>query len=464
MTTTIEALRSAARHRPEHEAVVYPNARLTYAQLSTRADSQALHLAAHGVECGDHVAILMVNGVDAIVSFFAVAAAGAVPVLLNPRYRPRELVDVVERSHASVLLVGERTEDLDLPLRVSEAFPALSYVDDPHLIFLDNAPRLRLVMTRGADASVGFVDLDPPSPPQPRPALSSTPSGAANTAVIMYTSGTTALPKGVVVSQRALMGSCTALGRDRYDLQPSDRLWDPLPLCHMGGLMPLLTAMCAEATFLGSPRVDAEENMLTIERERATVAFAGFPLVLIDIFDRPDYREDALASLRIVHTNGSRPVIERIHRELPRAVQLNTYGLTETIGLVSTSRADDSPEHRSSYSGQVFDGLDVRIVDEGGVTVPEGTLGEIVVRGYALFDCYYCDPESTTAAVDSQAGSGRATSDPCTRVLISDMSRDARTCSRWVARMSPPPRSRPCWQAIPLWNVCGRRQARSEAR
>jgi acyl-CoA synthetase (AMP-forming)/AMP-acid ligase II len=199
-----------------------------------------------------------------------------------------------------------------------------------------------------------------------------------------------------------MVRTAAALAHGRYFLTPDDRLWDPLPLFHMSGLLPLLACVCAGSTFLCMNRVDAAAGLQMMQEQGATVAFVAFAQLAMDLIAQPGYEPSALHSLRIVHTGGVPEVLAKVQAAFPHAVQVNPYGCTEAGGMCATSELSDSPEQRAVFSGRPYPGLEIRVVDEYNRPLPAGERGEITVRGYSLFDGYYNNPEATAAAVDSE--------------------------------------------------------------
>ena len=220
-------------------------------------------------------------------------------------------------------------------------------------------------------------------------------------ALIMYTSGMTARPKGAVLSHESVVRTGEALAHDRYALTPEDRIWDPLPLFHMSGIVPLMAAVSAGSAFLCQYRVDAAEGLRMMREEQATVAFVAFAELAMNLIHQPGYRPADLAALRIVHTTGVPDVLARVQAAFPQAIQVNPYGCTEAGGLVATSEVNDSPVQRTAFSGRPYPGLEIRVIGPDGRPLPAGVPGEITVRGYSLFDGYYNNPAATAACMDA---------------------------------------------------------------
>ena len=393
---------------PDRDAVVFPDSRQTYAELQASVDRWSRRLIGLGVERGDHVGLSITNAPEFIELVFAICSIGAVLVPFNPRYRAAELAHVVENSDVSVMIVGRPPmDDLDLLERMLEALPGVEKHAGAGPLQLAEAPRLRRVVSLAPsplEGVLGEAEIDASAATLLDAELYERYARVRvrDVAMIMYTSGTTARPKGAVLSHEAMARTADALGRGRYLLTPEDRMWDPLPLFHMSGLLPLLASVATGCPFLCMARVDATEGLRMLRDEKATVAFIAFAQLAMDIIGQPGYQPSDLAGLRIVHTGGFPEVLGKVQLAFPDAIQVNPYGCTEVGGMCSTSELTDSPEQRSTFSGRPYTGLEIRVVDEHNVPVPVGTRGEIVVRGYSLFNGYYKNPEATAAVVDDE--------------------------------------------------------------
>ena len=400
-------LHAAARRDPDREAVVFPGSRSTYGQLQGAVDEWSRRLIGLGVRPGDHVALSMTNAPSFVELLFAVCALGAVAVPINPRYRASELAHVVADSDASVVLVGPPPGDeVDLLQRLVEALPGLDERPGPDGLSVPAAPRLRWVVSldpTDVAGVLGTTDFAQRRRPLDAGELAERYARAKvrDPGLIMYTSGTTARPKGAVLSHEAMVRTAASLALGRYRLTPADRLWDPLPLFHMSGLLPLVGCVAAGCTFLSMPRVDPAGGVVMMRDERATVAFVAFAQLAMELINQPGYQPEDLRTLRIVHSSGPPEVLAKVQVAFPQAIQVNPYGCTEVGGMCSTSELEDTSEQRAAYSGRPYPGLELRIVDQANAPVPTGVRGEIVVRGYSLFTGYYNNPEATAAVVDA---------------------------------------------------------------
>ena len=248
-TTLAGLLLRSAERRPDHEALVFPTERFTYASLRDGALRSACSLAALGVARGDHVGLLMPNCPDFVLAFFGAQLLGAVVVPVNTRFRSRELGYVFENAELKVLLTSDIVDDhVDFVERIADSLPGLEGAD-PERLAVPAAPRLEAIVllgereapgmvtrTRFDELGVALVDEDVLIP--------NDGISPDEVALMLYTSGTTAEPKGCLITHDAAIHAWTTAA-DRLRITPDDRVWDPLPLFHMSCLGPLIftTAM-----------------------------------------------------------------------------------------------------------------------------------------------------------------------------------------------------------------------------
>jgi fatty-acyl-CoA synthase len=402
-TTLIGLLERAAQEHADREAVVFPERRRTYRELWDAVQHRARGLDALGVTPGQHVGLIMPNSMETVELLFAISAAGGVPVPFNPRYRAGELAYVVDHADVETIVVSGRvTDGLDFAARLQEALPSLAGAADPRDLRLAEAPSLRRVVLVGdsdAAAMISEAEVEALAARDTRPIRHV--GGPDEVCVMMYTSGTTARPKGALLSHTPIVQGGIALA-GRYELAAEDRLWDPLPLFHMAGILGLTAAASTGGAFLCMSRIDADSGLAMLEQERATVAFIGFPTLAQSLVEHPDFDPAALTALRVLHTHGLPEVLRRLQRQMPQATVINPYGCTEAGGLVSLSELSDDLDERVEYSGRPYPGLEVSVVDEEGRHLGAGRRGELVVRGWSVFEGYHKNPEATRAVIDEQ--------------------------------------------------------------
>ncbi len=396
-----------AQLTPDRTFLVLPDERLTFGQLADRAQYFGRVMLGLGVRRGDTVGILLPTMADFVAIMFGALKVGAVPVLMNARFKSRELHHVVTNGDITIIFTATSVaEAVDFPALLDEAFPAIAdHSDGP--LQLDDAPRLRHVVLvdsaprRGylgvadiADAAARGDDADV--------ALRQSRVSPRDVGLIMYTSGTTASPKGAMLSQEALVRQGDLVARTRFGLDRDDALWTPLPLFHIGGMGHVLTAMSAGCTLVHAGHFDADRALRQLRDERCTVATPAFETMWLQVLDHPDFRPDDLDALRLVVAIGVPERLRAMQDRLPNAPIVTTFGGTEATSHLCIALAEDPPETRLTTGGQPLPGIEVRITDpDTGVDRPIGERGEIRYRGWNRFIGYYNEPELTANAIDA---------------------------------------------------------------
>ncbi|MAM61300.1 class I adenylate-forming enzyme family protein [Maritimibacter sp. UBA3975] len=406
ITTIGDLLLRTASVYPDKDGIVFPDRRLTFAELERNAMDRARGLRALGVEPGDHVGMLLPSCIEAVETFFAIALIGAVSVPINARYRSAELGFVVENADLTAIVTqGKVAEGLDFIARLNEAFPSLAGQPADAALDLAEAPLLKRVILTGNDTAPGFT-----SDAAFRAAVGDVTDEdihvirnrvrVSDTALMLYTSGTTSHPKGCMIAHESLIRTGQAMAK-RYDMTEADVFWSPLPMYHIGAMFPLCAAYSVGSTYLSMQYFDAGVALEMIQTEKATVTYPSFGTFIGDMIYHDDFEKRDLSSIRIMNSNmAMQPAsfAKAIQEKIPNAIQVGTFGMTETSGTVTTSFPTDSYEERTRRLGKPFDGLEVKIVHPE--TGPCGTdeIGEICVRGFSIFTEYYKDPEKTAEA------------------------------------------------------------------
>lgn len=408
MQTLGAMLRNSAAEHPNNDALVFPAQRVSHSSLNSAARKWAKALIALGVRSGDHVGILLTTRPEFVEIMFGIAMTGAVAVPINARYQPGELAYLVRDADLVALVTtGKVSDSLDFAGRLFTALPSLSAATDPMHVSVQEAPRLRQV-----------VCIDEPCP---TPLLSKSVALDAGEAIaegevdkridstdpqdiglILYTSGTTANPKGCMIRHRGIVGNSRNLAR-RYQMHTGDRFWSPLPIYHIAGILPMVAVLDLGGSYLTIPNFDAGVALEMLEREKATHAYPCFVTIMQDLIEHPRFATTDLSSVRLMNSNFAvQPawIREKMMKAMPHTIQVGTYGLTEGSGTICTSRPDDPYELRTGRLGVPLDDWEVKIVDpETGRECAVGEKGEIVARGPNMLAGYYNAPEKNAECI-----------------------------------------------------------------
>ena len=407
-TTLGDLLLTAADRQPDRMAIILPDQRMTYAELRDRSIDRALSLQALGVGPGDHVGLLMPTGMDFAITMFASSMLGAVTVPVNARYQPPELAYVIENADLRVLLTtDEIAEAVNFVERLHLAIPALAESDAGSLR-LDAAPMLRSIVLLGESSGGGMLDQSDFEALADADNLDSLhlkrlQTRLGDTALILYTSGTTANPKGCMISHEAIIRNSIALA-ERYELGDEDSFWSPLPMFHIAAILPLAAIFSQAGTYVTTQYFQAGEALRMMEEEKVTATYPCFWTIMVDLVDHPDFEQTDLSRVKLMNANFAvqPPEIgDKMKKALPNAVFVGTFGMTETAGTVTTSRLDASEQQRFTRLGTPLSGMEVKAVDaETGLEAATGEKGEAWIRGYSTFTRYYKSPDKTAEALD----------------------------------------------------------------
>lgn len=366
-STVDGVLRRSARRTPARVAVEYGGRRWTYQELDDAVSRAATVLLDQGLDRGDRVGAYGHNSDAYLIAFLACARAGLVHVPVNQNLTGGDLAYIVGQSGSALVLA-----DPGLAERLPDGVPVLPLRDTDGSL-LDRLP-----------------DAAPYDGPEPR---------TEALVQLLYTSGTTALPKGAMMTHRALvheyLSAIAAL-----DLSAGDRPAHALPLYHSAQmhvfLLPYL-AVGATNVILDGP--DGDTLFDLVETGRVDSLFAP-PTVWIGLSNRPDFATRDLSGLRKAYYGASImpvPVLERLRERLPKLALFNCFGQSE-IGPLATVLAPEEHKGRLDSCGRTVLFVEARVVGEDGADVPDGTPGEIVYRSPQLCEGYWDKPEETEAA------------------------------------------------------------------
>ena len=397
------AVEEAARLYGDREFLVVDDRRLTYRQLSEQVRKFSRGLLEAGVRLGDKVAVWLPNGVEWVVAVFSLANMGAVFVPVNTRFKAEELEYILRQSDSSALILADRfqkNEFLRMLLQLCPELPAAA----PGNLQSTRVPALSTVIVLSSPAPAGTysyqdlflrgqeIDLKPVEDGV----------GPHQTVSILYTSGSTAFPKGVMLTHNNILRNGFEIG-ERLGLNREDRYFNPCPYYHNAGLVDgLLAALTHGSCNVTLPSFDARESLAILERERCT-AVGGIQTMYTKMMEDPALDRSRL-SLRTGWTTGPPQTPRDIYEKMGVMGITNLYGISEASPCCSISDCLRDPlEDRMNRMGKPLPGVEMKIIDpQTGTALPRNEKGEICVRGWNLMQGYYQKPEETAKAVDPE--------------------------------------------------------------
>jgi HIP---CoA ligase len=407
--TVPRLLADVAARLGDAEALVDGDTRRSFAELASDAAGMARALVASGVAAGDRVAVWAPNCVEWAVAALGTLSAGAVVVPLNTRFKGGEAAHVLRASGARMLCTVDGFLGVDYPAMLAgEDLGDLAEVvvlrregggwqgagrgepasrRDPAVRMTELAD----LLARGASVDEAVV------------AGRSAAVAPDDLSDLIFTSGTTGQPKGVMATHAQSLrtfGTWASI----VGLGEGDRYLVVNPLFHTFGYKAgLLACLMTGATAVLEPVFDVDRVMARIAGERITV-LPGPPTLYQSLLAHPGRADHDLSSLRLGVTGAAVVPVELVvamREELGFDTVLTAYGLTESCGTVTMCRRGDPPRLVATTSGRAIPGLEVRVVGPDGATVAPGGAGEVVVRGYTVTAGYWEDPAATAATIDA---------------------------------------------------------------
>jgi len=372
MTNLATTLTTTAAKTPDQAALTIDGLNISYAQLHGMAATLAGELRQAGIGPGDRVAIILPNVPAFPVAFYAILLAGGTVVPMNPLLKAGEIDYFFTDSGAKIAFVW--------PDVVAEA-------------------------TKGtANSGTRIVQCGPTGPVKGAleggaPLTEPVDRDDNDTAIILYTSGTTGRPKGAELTHRNIYLNALRCANDIQHIEPDDIVMGCLPLFHVFGLVVGLSAsVIAGSTLALIPRFDPAKAIEVIGKERVSI-MQGVPTMYAAILGHPDGDTMDATSLRTCVSGGSAMPLEvmRAFEEKFGTVILEGYGLSETSPVASFNMMDR--ERKPGTIGIAIPGCEMRCVDADGTEVPVGEVGEIAIRGDNVMKGYWNKPEATAEAI-----------------------------------------------------------------
>jgi fatty-acyl-CoA synthase len=362
--------------------------RWTYRELTAEVDALALGLLDLGITKGDRVGIWSPNCAEWTFLQYASAKIGAILVTVNPAYRVHELRYALDQSGIRLLVAATTFKTSDYVAMVDEVRPGRRALE--HVVYL------------GSNAWEGLVEAGRRGDPAALEAASAnlSPDDPIN---IQYTSGTTGFPKGATLSHHNILNNGYFVG-ELCGYTEVDRVCIPVPFYHCFGMVMgnLGATTHGSCMVIPAPAFDPGATLRAVAAERCTSLY-GVPTMFIAELAEDDFAAHDLSSLRTGIMAGSPCPVEVMKQVIERMGMEEVticYGMTETSPVSTQTRADDSIDRRVSTVGRVHPHIEVKVVDEVGLTVPVGTPGELCTRGYSVMLGYWEEPEKTAEVID----------------------------------------------------------------
>jgi acyl-CoA synthetase (AMP-forming)/AMP-acid ligase II len=396
---TAEILMIAGSMVPDRVAVADPDERVTFSEMQTRVNKMAQALQSLGVGKGQNVGIMAVNSTKFVELYYATAAVGATFVPLNFRAKPEELQYMCDASDVNVLFVSERY------------FPLYQEIKG-------NLPKIKHLFTLdfSADGHQTFEELRGTG--EDIPVITEIDDDDA--AIVIYTSGTTSMPKGVELSHKALTAYVVNTQAPVDPTAEPDVTLVSVPLFHVAGATTMLGSVWAGRKLAILPAFDPKGWLETVQREGVTHAFV-VPTMLKRIMEVDGFEKYDISTLQLI-TYGAAPmpfeVVRRAIDVFTTCGLMNAYGQTESTSTMSylgpdDHRLDGTPEenekkiHRLRSVGRLMPDIEVGIAGADGTMLEQGKEGEICIRGDRIMKGYQKrEAETSSAIVDGWLHTG----------------------------------------------------------
>ena len=362
-----------AADNPDRVAIHLGDQTTSYRELDDQSAQVAGLLAARGIAPGTPIGIMLPNVPEFASVYYGILRTGAVVVPMNPLLKAREIAYYLGDSGAPVIFAWHVTAP-EVEIGAKEA--------GAEAILVDPAT---------------FPDILATASPAPQVV----DRAAYDTAVVLYTSGTTGHPKGAELTHANLINNVEVSAADLFQLGPDDLIFGGLPLFHaFGQTCTLNAAIMTGASLTVLPRFDAAKALRILADERVTI-FAGVPTMFSALLHVPDRSDYDVSALRLCISGGAAMPVEvlRQFEDQFDCIVLEGYGLSETSPVASFNHPDR--ERKPGSIGTPIRGVEMRVVDAAGAEVPQGEVGEIAIRGHNIMKGYLNKPDATAEAVSA---------------------------------------------------------------
>ena len=408
--TVGSVLSQTAERYPDRDALVFPGLGLCWSwrELNERVDRVSESLIAIGVRQGEHIGIWSMNVPEWIVTQFAAGRIGAVLVNVNPAYRLQELKDTLAMADVSTLIVGSPFKGSNFVAMLETLCPEVAGVASREWSSA-RFPLLKNLIALGDRPGPGWwtwSELER-GDPAAQPELSNRIRSALPTDIynIQFTSGTTGLPKGAMLTHRNVLMNAYYTG-ERLRYSADDRVCVPVPFYHCFGcvLGTLVCAVYGSALVAPAPSFDAGATLSAIDVAKCTALY-GVPTMFVAQLGHPEFDRFNLKSLRTGIMSGAPcplPLMEKVVKSMGIREICIGYGQTEASPIITLTSVDDPIEVRVGTVGHPIPELEVKLVSPAtGAELGVDEAGELCVRGHCVMAGYYNNPEATARAVDT---------------------------------------------------------------
>ncbi|HJM28205.1 MAG: class I adenylate-forming enzyme family protein [Acidimicrobiales bacterium] len=406
VTTLGDLIDMRADEYEDQPAIIFPESTDTYRSLAERAQFYAKGLLALNVESGDRIGYFLHECVETISIILGAAKIGAIAVPINGRFKPTELRQVIVHAGIKVLFSSQPSNGTNFISVIQETFTELDSCEDSTLDLVE-APNLKHLVSLGKNEHPSILDMQSFSNlvesisendiQERQQAVR-----VRSTSVIMYTSGTTAMPKGAMMSHESFLRYAEST-RKRMKLTSDDSFWTALPMFHIGGVGFVIASIYAGCTYYHPGFFDPAVALSQLRDGKCTVSMPGFPTIWMPILNHPDRTEDCLSSLRLVMSSGVEERLRQMQKMVPNATVVSCFGMTEVCAFLSLSELDDPEDVRMTTGGLPMPGMEAEVRDpETGEVLPFGSTGEAWVTGPNMFDGYFREPELTEQVFDER--------------------------------------------------------------
>jgi len=364
-------LTESARRSPDAPAVRLGEVELSYGELDERSARLAALLHEKGLQPGDRVGVMLPNVPEFPVAYYGVLRAGGIVVPMNVLLKRREIAFYLEDSGARLLLAWHGFGE-----------EASAGAADAGAEAIEVEPAAFAALLAGHEPSPGVAE-----------------TADDDTAVILYTSGTTGKPKGAELTHANLASNADVSRRTTCEVGPGDVVLGSLPLFHsFGQTVAMNASVAAGACLTLVPKFDPGEALATMQRDGVT-HFYGVPTMFGALLHHPERESFDTSSLRTCITGGASMPVEvlRGFEDAFGAKVMEGYGLSETSPVASSNHPDR--ERKPGSIGTPIEGVEMKVVDEDGEEVARGEVGEIAIRGHNIMKGYWQHPDATAEAM-----------------------------------------------------------------